>query len=119
MPGAMIGMLRINAPAIFCYGGTIKAGTWKGVALTIVSSFEAVGAYGAGKMSKEDLDGIEKNACPSFGACGGMYTANTMSSAMEALGMSLPYSSTEANPDAEKGGLRGALCRSTGRRDPP
>ncbi|WP_428382340.1 dihydroxy-acid dehydratase [Nevskia ramosa] len=103
MPGAMIGMLRINAPAIFCYGGTIKAGTWKGVALTIVSSFEAVGAYGAGKMSKEDLDGIEKNACPSFGACGGMYTANTMSSAMEALGMSLPYSSTEANPDAEKG----------------
>ena len=103
MPGAMIGMLRINAPAIFCYGGTIKAGTWKGVPLTIVSSFEAVGAYGAGKMSKEDLDGIEKNACPSFGACGGMYTANTMSSAMEALGMSLPYSSTEANPDAEKG----------------
>ncbi|MDP3295957.1 MAG: dihydroxy-acid dehydratase, partial [Nevskia sp.] len=103
MPGAMIGMLRVNAPAIFCYGGTIKAGTWKGVALTIVSSFEAVGAYGAGKISKEDLDGIEKNACPSFGACGGMYTANTMSSAMEALGMSLPYSSTEANPDAEKG----------------
>ncbi|MGG2309870.1 dihydroxy-acid dehydratase, partial [Salmonella enterica] len=68
-----------------------------------VSAFEAVGAYGAGKMSKEDLDGIEKNACPSFGACGGMYTANTMSSAFEAIGLSLPYSSTEANPDPEKG----------------
>jgi dihydroxy-acid dehydratase len=103
MPGAMIGMLRVNAPAIFCYGGTIKPGMWKGVPLTIVSSFEAVGAYGAGKMSKEDLDGIEKNACPSFGACGGMYTANTMSSAIEAIGLSLPYSSTEANPDPEKG----------------
>ena len=103
MPGALIGMLRINAPAIFCYGGTIKAGNWKGVALTVVSSFEAVGAYGAGKMSKEDFEGIERNAIPGFGACGGMYTANTMSSAIEALGMSLPYSSTEANPDAEKG----------------
>ncbi len=103
MPGALMAMLRINAPAIFCYGGTIKPGVWKGIPLTIVSPFEAVGAYGAGKMSKEDLDGIEKNACPSFGACGGMYTANTMSSAIEAIGMSLPYSSTEANPDPEKG----------------
>ncbi len=103
MPGALMAMLRINAPAIFCYGGTIKPGNWKGVALTVVSPFEAVGAYGAGKMSKEDFDGIEKNACPSFGACGGMFTANTMSSAIEALGMSLPFSSTEANPDAEKG----------------
>ena len=103
MPGALIAMLRINAPAIFCYGGTIKPGKWKGVDLTIVSPFEAVGAYSAGKMSKEDFEGIEKNACPSFGACGGMYTANTMSSAIEALGMSLPHSSTEANPDAEKG----------------
>ncbi|GAC1634270.1 MAG: dihydroxy-acid dehydratase [Nevskia sp.] len=102
MPGAMIAMLRINAPAIFCYGGTIKAGKWKGKDLTIVSAFEAVGAYGAGTMSKDDFEGIEKNACPSFGACGGMYTANTMSSAIEAMGMSLPYSSTEANPDAEK-----------------
>jgi dihydroxy-acid dehydratase len=102
MPGALIGMLRVNAPAIFCYGGTIKAGKWKGIDLTIVSAFEAVGAYGAGKMSQEDFEGIEKNACPSFGACGGMYTANTMSSAIEALGMSLPYSSTEANPDSEK-----------------
>ena len=103
MPGALIAMLRINAPAIFCYGGTIKPGKWKGVDLTIVSPFEAVGAYSAGRMSKEDFEGIEKNACPSFGACGGMYTANTMSSAIEALGMSLPHSSTEANPDAEKG----------------
>ena len=103
MPGALMAMLRINAPAIFCYGGTIKPGMWKGIPLTIVSPFEAVGAFGAGKMSKEDLDGIEKNACPSFGACGGMYTANTMSSAIEAIGMSLPFSSTEANPDPEKG----------------
>ena len=103
MPGAMIAMLRMNIPSIFCYGGTIKPGHWKGQALTIVSPFEAVGAFTAGKMSKEDFDGIEKNACPSFGACGGMYTANTMSSAIEALGLSLPSSSTMANPDAEKG----------------
>jgi len=103
MPGAMIAMLRMNVPSIFCYGGTIKPGNWKGQALTIVSPFEAVGAFSAGKMSKEDFDGIEKNACPSFGACGGMYTANTMSSAIEALGLSLPSSSTMANPDAEKG----------------
>ena len=103
MPGAMIAMLRMNIPAIFCYGGTIKPGNWKGQALTIVSPFEAVGAFSAGKMSKEDFDGIEKNACPSFGACGGMYTANTMSSAIEAIGLSLLASSTMANPDAEKG----------------
>src|ERR1700757_5524259 len=103
MPGAMIAMLRMNIPAIFCYGGTIKPGNWKGQALTIVSPFEAVGAFSAGKMSKEDFDGIEKNACPSFGACGGMYTANTMSSAIEAIGLSLPSSSTMANPDPEKG----------------
>jgi len=103
MPGAMIAMLRMNIPAIFCYGGTIKPGYWKGQALTIVSPFEAVGAFSAGKMSKEDFDGIEKNACPSFGACGGMYTANTMSSAIEAMGLSLLASSTMANPDPEKG----------------
>jgi dihydroxy-acid dehydratase len=93
----------MNIPAIFCYGGTIKPGRWKGQDLTIVSPFEAVGAFTAGKMSKEDFDGIEKNACPSFGACGGMYTANTMSSAIEAMGLSLPSSSTMANPDPEKG----------------
>jgi len=89
-------------PGVFCYGGTIKPGHWKGQALTIVSPFEAVGAFTAGKMSREDYDGIERNACPSFGACGGMYTANTMASAIEAMGLSLPYSSTQANPDAEK-----------------
>jgi dihydroxy-acid dehydratase len=103
MPGSMMALLRINVPGIFCYGGTIKPGYWKGVPLTIVSPFEAVGAYTAGKMSKEDLDGIERNACPGFGACGGMYTANTMSSSFEALGMSLLGSSQMANPDPEKG----------------
>lgn len=102
MPGAMIALLRMNVPGIFCYGGTIKPGDWKGVPLTIVSAFEAVGAYTAGKMSKEDYDGIERNACPSLGACGGMYTANTMSSSFEALGMSLLRSSQMANPDPEK-----------------
>ncbi|HEY0914714.1 MAG TPA: dihydroxy-acid dehydratase [Solimonas sp.] len=103
MPGAMIAMLRMNVPGLFCYGGTIKPGFWKGQALTIVSPFEAVGSFTAGKMSREDFDGIEKNACPSHGACGGMYTANTMSSAFEALGMSLLGSSQMANPDPEKG----------------
>ena len=103
MPGAMIGMLRMNVPSLFCYGGTILPGLWKGQALTIVSAFEAVGSYSAGKMSREDFDGIEKNACPSHGACGGMYTANTMSSSFEALGMSLLGSSQMANPDPEKG----------------
>ena len=102
MPGAMIGMLRLNIPGIFVYAGTIKPGNWKGVALTVVSSFEAVGAYRPGKMSGEDFVGIEKNACPSVGACGGMYTANTMSSAFEALGMSLLGSSQMASPDPEK-----------------
>ncbi|MGB0217756.1 MAG: dihydroxy-acid dehydratase [Sinimarinibacterium flocculans] len=102
MPGAMIGMLRLNVPAVFVYAGTIKPGNWKGVPLTIVSSFEAVGAFQAGKMSQEDFDGIERNACPSVGACGGMYTANTMSSAFEALGMSLLGSSQMASPDPEK-----------------
>ena len=102
MPGAMIGMLRMNLPGVFVYAGTIKPGTWKGVALTVVSSFEAVGSFQAGKMSEEDFLGIEKNACPSVGACGGMYTANTMSSSFEALGMSLLGSSQMASPDSEK-----------------
>jgi dihydroxy-acid dehydratase len=102
MPGGMIGILRTNVPAIYVYGGTIRPGSWKGRALSIVSSFEAVGAYTAGKMSKEDFEGIERNACPSTGSCGGMYTANTMSSSFEALGMSLLNSSTMANPDSEK-----------------
>jgi dihydroxy-acid dehydratase len=102
MPAGMMAMARVNVPAIYVYAGTIKPGTWKGQALTIVSPFEAVGAIAAGKMSKEDFDGIERNACPSVGACGGMYTANTMSSSFEALGMSLLGSSQMAAPDAEK-----------------
>jgi len=102
MPAGMMAMARMNVPGIFVYAGTIKPGHWKGQALTIVSPFEAVGAFCAGTMSKEDYDGIEKNACPSVGACGGMYTANTMSSSFEALGMSLLGSSQMASPDAEK-----------------
>ena len=102
MPGGMMAILRTNVPAIYVYGGTIRPGHYKGQDLTIVSAFEAVGQFTAGKMSQEDFDGIERNSCPSSGSCGGMYTANTMSSAIEAMGMSLPYSSTMANPDQEK-----------------
>jgi dihydroxy-acid dehydratase len=102
MPGGMMAIARMNVPAIYVYGGTIKPGKWKGQDLTIASAFEAVGAFMAGKMSKEDYDGIERNACPTVGACGGMYTANTMSSSFEALGMSLLGSSQMASPDAEK-----------------
>ncbi|ALF88814.1 MULTISPECIES: dihydroxy-acid dehydratase [Ralstonia solanacearum species complex] len=102
MPGGMIALARTNVPGIYVYGGTIRPGHWKGKDLTIVSSFEAVGEFTAGRMSDEDFEGIEKNACPSSGSCGGMYTANTMSSSFEALGMSLLYSSTMANPDQEK-----------------
>jgi len=102
MPGGVIAMARMNVPGIFVYGGTIKPGKWKGQDLTIVSAFEAVGSYAAGKLSEEDFVGIEKNACPTVGACGGMYTANTMSSSFEALGMSLLGSSQMAAPDAEK-----------------
>jgi len=102
MPGGAIAMCRMNIPAIYCYGGTIKPGEWKGQKLTIVSPFEAVGAFNAGTMSREDFDGIEKHACPTNGACGGMYTANTMSSSFEALGISLLGSSSMANPDQEK-----------------
>ncbi len=102
MPGGMMGIARANVPAVYVYGGTIKPGRWKGKDLSIVSAFEAVGAYSAGNMSKEDFDGIERHACPSTGSCGGMFTANTMSSSFEALGMSLLYSSNMANPDQEK-----------------
>jgi len=102
MPGGMIGILRCNVPAIYVYGGTIKPGHWKGKDLTVVSVFEAVGEFSRGRMSNEDFDGIEKNAVPGTGSCGGMFTANTMSSSFEALGMSLLGSSTMANPDAEK-----------------
>jgi dihydroxy-acid dehydratase len=102
MPGGMMALARSNVPGIYVYGGTIKPGNWKGKDLTIVSSFEAVGEFTAGRMSEADFKGIERNACPSSGSCGGMYTANTMSSSFEALGMSLLYSSTMANPDDEK-----------------
>ncbi len=102
MPAGMMAIARMNVPAIYVYGGTIKPGKWKGEDLTIVSAFEAVGAYSAGKMSKEDFDGIERNACPTAGACGGMYTANTMSSSFEALGLSLMGSSQLAAVDPEK-----------------
>ncbi|OOG23714.1 dihydroxy-acid dehydratase [Thioalkalivibrio denitrificans] len=102
MPGAMIAIARMNIPAVFVYGGTIRPGHYKGEDLTIVSAFEAVGRHAAGRLSDEDLYGIERNACPGAGSCGGMYTANTMSSAFEAMGMSLPYSSTMAAEDAEK-----------------
>ena len=97
MPGGMMGMLRANVPAIYVYGGTILPGKYKGQDLNIVSVFEAVGQFSAGKMSEEDFCQIERRAIPGTGSCGGMYTANTMSSAFEALGMSLPYASTMAN----------------------
>jgi dihydroxy-acid dehydratase len=97
MPGGMMGILRANVPAIFVYGGTILPGRYKGEDLNIVSVFEAVGRFTAGTMSAEDLNQIERRAIPGTGSCGGMYTANTMSSAIEALGMSLPFSSTMAN----------------------
>jgi dihydroxy-acid dehydratase len=97
MPGGMMGMLRANVPAIYVYGGTILPGRYKGQDLNIVSVFEAVGQFSAGRMSEEDFCQIERRAIPGSGSCGGMYTANTMSSAFEALGMSLPWSSTMAN----------------------
>ncbi len=102
MPGAMIGLARLNIPAIFVYGGTIKPGWYEGQALTIVSAFEAVGQYSANRIGREQLMEVERHACPGPGSCGGMYTANTMSSAIEAMGMSLPYSSTMAAEDEEK-----------------
>ncbi|MBN8504046.1 MAG: dihydroxy-acid dehydratase [Burkholderiales bacterium] len=101
MPGGMMGMLRANVPAIYIYGGTIKPGHYKGQDLNIVSVFEAVGQFSAGNMSEEDFCQIEKRAIPGSGSCGGMYTANTMSSAFEALGMSLPYSSSMSNVEDE------------------
>jgi dihydroxy-acid dehydratase len=102
MPGGMIALARTNVPGIYVYGGTIKAGHYKGKDLNIVSAFEAVGEFTSGRLTEEDLKGVEQNACPSSGSCGGMYTANTMSSSFEALGMSLPYSSTMSNVDQEK-----------------
>ena len=111
MPGCMMAMARMNVPGIFVYTGTIKPGFWHGQKLTIVSPFEAVGAFAAGNMAQEDFDGIERNACPTVGACGGQYTANTMSSSFEALGMSLLGSSQMAAPDPEKADSAAASAR--------
>jgi dihydroxy-acid dehydratase len=101
MPGGMMGMLRANVPAIYVYGGTILPGKYKGQDLNIVSVFEAVGQFSAGNMAEEDFCQIERRAIPGSGSCGGMYTANTMSSSFEALGLSLPYASTQANVEDE------------------
>ncbi|MFM7635534.1 MAG: dihydroxy-acid dehydratase [Cyanobacteriota bacterium] len=102
MPGAMLAMARMNIPAVFVYGGTIKPGKLGACDLTVVSAFEAVGQYSGGRIGEEELTAIEKNACPGAGSCGGMFTANTMSAAFEVMGLSLPYSSTMAAEDGEK-----------------
>jgi dihydroxy-acid dehydratase len=110
MPGAMIAMGRLNRPAILTYGGTIRSGKWKGESLNIISAFEAYGKKLAGTISDEDYKGVVKNSCPGAGACGGMYTANTIASAIEAMGMSLPYSSSNPAVSEEKR----EECMSTG-----
>src|SRR5689334_9679680 len=102
MPGAMIAIARLNIPSIFVYGGTIKAGHFQGADLTVVSAFEAVGQHCAGRIDSNQLLEIERHACPGTGSCGGMYTANTMSAALEAMGFSLPFSATMAAEDDEK-----------------
>ncbi len=102
MPGAVIAMARLDIPSIFVYGGTIKPGHLEDKDLTVVSVFEGVGQHSAGTIDETQLTAIEKNACPGYGSCGGMFTANTMSSAIEAMGLSLPYSSTMSNEDKEK-----------------
>ena len=102
MPGAMLAMARMNIPSVFVYGGTIKPGKLGACDLTVVSAFEAVGQYSGGRIDADQLTAIEKNACPGAGSCGGMFTANTMSAAFEAMGLSLPYSSTMAAEDQEK-----------------
>ncbi len=102
MPGGMMAIARCDVPAIYVYGGTVKPGHYKGKDLTIVSAFEAVGEFTAGRLNETDFKEIERRCIPGSGSCGGMYTANTMSSSFEALGMSLLYSSTQANPDQEK-----------------
>src|SRR6266536_6343664 len=102
MPGAMIAIARMNIPSIFVYGGTIKPGHYDGQDLTIVSAFEAIGQYSAQRIGVAELLEVERRACPGAGSCGGMFTANTMSAAIEAMGLSLPFSSTMAAEDAEK-----------------
>ena len=111
MPGAMIAIARLNIPSIFVYGGTIKPGHLNGEDLTVVSTFEAVGRYCSGHMSEGDLLEIERRACPGVGSCGGMFTANTMSSAIEAMGLSLPHSSTMAAADSETAEVAAAAAR--------
>lgn len=111
MPGGMMALARVNVPGIYVYGGTILPGRHGGEDLTVVSVFEAVGRHAAGRLEEAEFEAIEKKACPSVGACGGMFTANTMSSAFEALGMSLPGSSTMAAPDAEKAESAGESAR--------
>jgi dihydroxy-acid dehydratase len=111
MPGGMMAIARCNVPAIYVYGGTVKPGHYKGKDLTIVSAFEAVGEFTAGRLSETDFKEIERRCIPGSGSCGGMYTANTMSSSFEALGMSLLYSSTQANPDQEKVDSTAAAAR--------
>jgi dihydroxy-acid dehydratase len=102
MPGSIMAMGRLNRPSIMVYGGSIHSGKYKGASLNIVSAFEALGQKLAGNLEEEDFQGVIKNACPGAGACGGMYTANTMASAIEALGMSLPYSSSYPATSDEK-----------------
>jgi dihydroxy-acid dehydratase len=102
MPAAMLAMARMNIPGVFVYGGTIKPGKLGGCDLTVVSAFEAVGQLSSGKIDEAQLTAVEKNACPGAGSCGGMFTANTMSAAIETMGLSLPFSSTMAAEDPEK-----------------
>ncbi|MBK9243997.1 MAG: dihydroxy-acid dehydratase [Burkholderiales bacterium] len=111
MPGGMMAIARCDVPAIYVYGGTVKPGNYKGKDLTIVSAFEAVGEFTAGRLNETDFKEIERRCIPGSGSCGGMYTANTMSSSFEALGMSLLYSSTQANPDQEKVDSTAAAAR--------
>lgn len=111
MPGAMMAIARLNIPSVFVYGGTIYPGHYKDKDLNIVSVFESVGQFQGGRIDKEEFEQIEKHACPGTGSCGGMYTANTMSSAIEALGMSLPGSSTMGSPDQEKADSAGESGR--------
>ncbi len=111
MPGAMIAIGRMNIPSIFVYGGTIKPGHYEGRDLTVVSAFEAVGQFSAHRIDRQELVEVERRACPGAGSCGGMFTANTMSSAIEAMGMSLPFSSTMAAEDQEKADNAAASAR--------
>ena len=113
-PGCLMGIAYCNVPSIYVDSGTIKPGRWKGQDLTVVSAFEAVGAYSAGKMSREDFEGIEQHACPGFGVCGAQYTANTMATAAAALGLGLLDSPLMAAEDTEKLDLDGSRCPSSG-----